>query len=201
MAAADHLAASLAEWKPLLKLNIVNGYPVLRFDGSNDRLGGSFTNGGTMAQPLIMVMVAKLGTGLADNNTNYFLASTSGTADAQYYFQVSKQGATTPDKWDLNAGATIRSTAAADDVWNIWTMLLNGASSRLWHNGVLEASGNAGAATPNGLLIGGNFNGTSNWNGDVAEALLYAANLSDADKNQIGAYAAARYGLSYTNIA
>jgi hypothetical protein len=35
---------------------------------------------------------------------------------------------------------------------------------------------------------------------DMVELIAYDANLSDADKNQVGQYLATRYGLSWTSI-
>ena len=40
----------------------------------------------------------------------------------------------------------------------------------------------------------------SSGKGDMTEILLYDANLSNSDKNQVGAYLATRYALSYTDI-
>ena len=84
--------------------------------------------------------------------------------------------------------------------WNIWTILYNGASCQFWHNGVSEVSGNAGANGIDGVTIGADIAGSDCWDGDIVEIIHYDADLSDADKNQVGNYLATRYGLTYTSI-
>ena len=79
-------------------------------------------------------------------------------------------------------------------------MLFNGAGSQFWHNGISEAAGNAGVRVFDGLVIFASNAFTAPWKGDATEIILYDANLSDADKNQVGQYLATRYGLAYTDI-
>ena len=64
-----------------------------------------------------------------------------------------------------------------------------------------DVAGNFGAGADDGLTIGAAQAGSVNWDGDICEIILYGANLSDSDKNQVGQYLATRYGLSYTDIA
>ena len=52
----------------------------------------------------------------------------------------------------------------------------------------------------NGLTLGANYLGGAQMLGYIAEIIIYDANLSDADKNEVGNYLATRYALAYTDI-
>jgi hypothetical protein len=106
-----------------------------------------------------------------------------------------------PDEWAIYArGAGAVTGSASDANWNIWTVVFNGASSQFWHNGVSEGAGNPGTDSQDGLHVFCHWNQANFWKGDCVEILLYDANLSDADKNQVGNYLATRYALAYADI-
>jgi hypothetical protein len=72
---------------------------------------------------------------------------------------------------------------------------------RMWHNGspdALSFVGSIPSALPAGpaLGIGAQFDGSSPLTGDVAEVIAYPTALSDAQRRQVEAYLAARYGLA-----
>jgi hypothetical protein len=114
---------------------------------------------------------------------------------------IFQRGASNPDAWAFYAGA-LQTGGDSDGNWNIWTALFHGANSQLWANGVTEAGpGNAGASAMAGLYVFDTAGAPlSPFKGKVAEVLIYASALSDADKNEVGQYLATRYGLSWTTI-
>ena len=196
---ADHVNQANAGNKPTLQSgagDLVNGHPVVRCDGIDDFLQGAFTTGGAMNQPYTMILVAKLDTVSVDDGNTRFVIDGD---DAVNYFRVGQNGVVNPDAWYFTTGAQLVGNASDDD-WNIWTILANGAASQFWINGISEAAGAAGANAIDGLTVGSKADGNNNWDGDVLDVLLYGAQLPGADMNQLGRYAAARYGLSYTNI-
>jgi hypothetical protein len=196
---ADHISQGMILQKPSLQsglTDLLNGYPVIRFDGQNDWLRGAFTNGGAMNQPNTWILVAKLSATLIDDGNYHYLASGD---DITNYHELAKNAAPGHDKWIIYAGAILAGNDA-DGNWNIWTAVFNGASSQFWHNGISEASGNAGAHNPDGITLGARGSADLTAACDIAEVLLYEPNLTDADKNKIGQYLADRYALSYTNI-
>ena len=197
---ADHVNQATASKKPTLQSgagDLLNGYPVVRTDGIDDWLKGAFTTGGALTQPYTFFAVASLDASVIDDNV---ARTITGGDDAFNQAMLMKSTAPSPDKWSILGGLVLVGTAADSD-WSLWTALFNGASSQFWHNGVGEAGpGNAGSQVPDGLTIGAHQAGGYPWYGDIAEIIIYDADLSDADKNQVGRYLAHRYGLGYTEI-
>ena len=191
---ASAFVQNTADYMPLLKLNIVNGQSVLRFDGVNDYLVGSFTGG--ISQPSTLFVVAQLAAGSVNDGAIHAIIDGD---DSSRESRVIQYSGVNPDAWRITAGTALTG-GDSDGNWNIWTVLWNGATSQFWLNGLSEASGNAGAEAPNGLTIGAQYNVAVPWSGDIAEILWYPGNLSDADKNEVGQYLATKYALSYTPI-
>jgi len=197
---ADHVNQATAGFRPTLRLNVLNGHPVIRFDGVDDFLRGAFTNGGALAQPITMLAVAQLDAGAVNDGVNHVILDDNDTPST---FKNYSRGAGIPDDWAIYFGAGAALTGSASNSnWNIWTTLANGAASRFWHNGIAEcAAGNAGGAGLSGITLGSKGHPAGEyWEGDIAEIIIYDSDLSDADKNQVGNYLAARYGLVYADI-
>jgi hypothetical protein len=165
---------------------------VLRFDGTNDYLRGTF-GGGAISQPFTMFFFAKLTAG--DSNDRRLIDGDDATNNVVFQQEGGGGGS-----WLINAGASVQSVASYDTDNNLWCLLLNGASSQAWKNGVSVISGNAGANALDSLTLGANFLGIKNWLGDCGQVLIYPGNLSTADKNQVGGYLASATGISWTTI-
>jgi len=196
----DHANQAVAAGKPTLQNgagDLLNGHPVVRFDGVDDKISGAFTTGGALAQPFTVLAVVKLNAAAVNDGVSRFWIDAIGGPN---FMEQGSYAVPNPDTWVIYGGAVLLSVGASNSNWNIWTTLFNGAASRFWHNGIAQcAAGNAGAAAPPSILIGGSGAGNP-WAGDVVEILIYEANLSDADKNQVGQYLATRYALAYTGI-
>ena len=199
---ADHVNQAGVAPRPTLQNgagDLLNGCPVVRFDGIEDYLMGAFTTGGALAQPFTVFAVAALDAAAVNDDVSRKIYDSD---DAVNRMIAGQYGGSIPNRWYVYAGAVLGPTAAASNSnWNLWTSLYNGATSQLWHNGVsLAGPGNAGAHNADGLTIGGAFDVTAQWDGDITEIIIYDADLSTADDNQVGNYLATRYGLAYTDI-
>ncbi len=195
---ADHVNQNTAANKPTLQNaagDLLNGNPVIRFDGSNDYLQGAFTNGGALTQPNTYFLVAKLLTGEDDDAQHYLVASDDPTNRSD----LAKDNIEQPNVWLIHSGTVLKTTAANTD-WHIWTVLFDGANSQLWHDGVSLGSGNTNANAPDGLTLGAYNNTSLAANCEITELLIYNADLGTADQNLVGRYLATRYGLAYTDI-
>lgn len=170
-----------------------NNKSVLRCDGG-DLLQGTFS-GGAISQPNTIIIVAQLNSSLVNNNSPYAILDGIGATR----HAVLKDNGPSPDAFAMYAGTTVDDGDANGDV-NIFTVLFSDASSQMWINGVSKVTGNAGLQSLGGLTIGALVNGAAGWVGDIAAILIYPGNLSNADKNQIGQWAADTYGLSYSDI-
>ena len=197
---ADHVNQANAGNKPTLQsgaADLLNGQPVVRSDGIDDYLQGAYTNGGALAQPFVVFAVVQMRNWAANRAASCrFLDGDDGVNR----MIVGSQHVSVPDDWVVYAGAAL-SGGATDGNANIWTVLFNGATGQVWINGTsIAGPGNVGAHNADGLTILAHNDGSSPWDGDIAEVIIYDANLSDADKNQVGQYLATRYALSYTSI-
>lgn len=197
---ADHVAQGTAAKRPTLQngaADLINGHPVVRFDGTDDSLVGAFTNGGVMAQPNTIFAVAALDASRVDADAFDYIFDDSSTANNQ---ALGGYGAATPDVWRIRASTELHGSIATSANPTIFTCLYNGMTSQFWMNGVSAALGDTGAFSMNGLTLGTRRDGVAPFKGDILELLCYNPNLPDADKNTVGQYAALRYALAYTDI-
>lgn len=170
-------ATGVLTTRPLYKTNILNGYPGVLFDGSDDKM---ITVAFTQAQP----------------NT-YFLVVHSSIA-----FQIMFDGVTTRQQmWfntnlNLFAGSSITNNLSSGTKGRVITGKVNGASSVTYENGAVVASGDAGSlSTSGGIMIGDSPAGSVPFAGYFCEFLLYAGALSDDDRKMVERYLGAKYGL------
>jgi hypothetical protein len=190
----DDIAQAVGGSKPFYKTNIVNSQPVARFDGSADFLSGAYTNAGALTQPFTIFAVAALdAAAVNDGNLRTIVDGDDITNRAL----VRQDLTASPDDWAIYAGTLITSGDATDSNWTIFTALFNGASSQLWEDGTSILSGDAGAQDPDGLTVGAKYDGTAAWwDGDIAEIIVYDANLGAADRSTVQQYLADKYGIS-----
>ena len=193
---ADHVNQAVAGSKPTLQNaagDLLNGQPVVRIDAVDDYLQGAFTTGGAMAQPYTIFVVAQTS---ATGAANHYLFDGDDGVNRAVIFN---DGAFGGGDFSFYAGV-VQHGGAEDANWHIWTAFFNGATSSLWNGGVVEVAADPGANGMDGITVGAKNDGTSPWDGDITEIIIYDLNLSDADKNQVGQYLAARYSLTYTDI-
>lgn len=200
---ADHMNQAAAGNKPTFQSGVgdlLNGHPVIRFDGTDDAIEGAFTNGGLISQPTTIFFVVKLNVAAVNDDVYRYIFDGD---DAVNRNSVYTDAAAVPDKWAATAGVALSSLVNDSSAWIIFTILYNGASSRIWLRGALANSGNTGAGGLDGFCIGNRAAAAGAgrpWWGDDAEFLIYNANLNNADKNTVGNYLATRYALAYTDI-
>lgn len=170
--------------QPLYQTAIVNGLPVVRFDGVNDFMrSGAFT----LNQPKTFAIVAKA---TAPNGGYYIDGLTINTHAMQRF-----NGTT----YRLYAGSVLDVAVAEQSAFHIVIATFNGASSRLWFNGGTGATGGTGAAAGSGLTVGIGGNGTSTpLVGDIGEICVYNTAVAVSDVNGLGQHLASRFGLSWS---
>ena len=187
---SNHAAQATTSKKPLLKTGIVNGRDVVRFDGTDDWLMGAFGSG--LTQPFTVIIVTRLATAAVNDNAYYSVLDGD---DLTNRMNIYKTIVPSPDVWSIYAGAGL-ADGAANDSWNIWSTLANGASSEYWINSVSKAAGDAGAQNPDGVTVGADAGGVGSWwDGDVAEILIYDPSLSTANRTALENYLNDRYAI------
>jgi hypothetical protein len=195
-----------ASRQPLLVASALNGKPVVRFDGLNDKLG--FTGSTLMTQfSLFVVLNNHVGTPGNDGNVITFgtnenfwfmgIPYPSGSdsigmaTGSDSWVRCSKPGLAAHDQWrNLSAVAnqTMWSTTLRWDGYAL-PMVPGGSNSAI--------SVPLGDATGSGGGIGGTDGaaaGTILAKCDVAEVIVYSVALSDSVRKNIETYLATKYG-------
>jgi len=99
--------------------------------------------------------------------------------------------------FSLYAG-TILADGARNANDNIKVGCFNGANSKYWHNGVLVASGEAGAQALDGISLGKQQSGINYADCDIMEVIIYNADISDVDRVKITGYLAKKWDITAT---
>lgn len=146
--------------QPLLKLDALNGRPVVRFDGEDDFLKAT---GFELTQPNIVSIVGT-------NNQFDGGAFIDGSKVTARHF-VNRRA---DNKWGINAGSSVVSEDFADGDPHLFTAVFDGEASSLRVDGVTVAEGNPGAQTLGGAVLGSRYDGAANFlTGDIAEVRVY----------------------------
>ncbi len=184
---------------PTYKTNIINGKPVVRFDGG-DYLSHSVIASDPTA--LTIFIVAKRGTGAIT------MVAWGHRSETTRLIQVSYASNATDLVLQLRSSGnsikqpTIVSVTPANA--HIYTARFNkaGNSHQLWYNGGSVASDTTafGAETFTSSLetVGAGNNGSYGFNftGDMAEQIIYDAVLSDTNRGKVETYLASKYAIT-----
>lgn len=150
----------------------VNGCPAVFFDGIDDAMDLVMA---AQAQPLsIFVVVRSIG----QNTTNQYLYDTQSGNSRMY----------------LDSGGTIYftngitlSAASARNTTKVYSGIANGASSKLYDNGNLIASGNAGSNSFTNLRVGGENSGygVAPFAGEILRIIIFSGELSASNRQKV----------------
>lgn len=170
--------------RPILKLGIVNNKPVVRFDGTDDVLKSA--GFGPYSEPNTIIVVGK-----ADNADTNSREIVCGSLVGYHHIIYTNSG-----KWHLYNGINLDSGDTDDANWHIFFAEFNGASSFLRLDGSQIASGDAGTAASDGMTVGNSYLENHDWDGDVAEVIMYNSGLGSADRDRAESYLSKKYGIS-----
>ena len=162
--------------------DLVNGLPVIDFDGTDDYLRLAF---GSLAQSTTIFVVADSDD--QDGNSFYFDGVASREA---IYWRVTGQRA-------FFAGAEIDTSTNGQPAANTMASIVvdfDGASSAEWLDGTANGTGNPGSAALTGITLGNSSGLSGPWNGQYAMVLVYAPKLSTGDRQLVEAYISTRWG-------
>lgn len=182
---------AVAGSKPLYKTNIINGNPVVRFDGTDDSLNlGDVAAFDFGTNNFSIFMVGK-------NTTNLpgFFAKDTDTGDGNGLY-IQRQA----DKFSYwNGSAYI--TITMDSEYHLFGIVRSGTGANQ-----LELRLDGGSATTgtdartlsnaSNATIGAFSNLMFPLNGDIAEVIIYDSALSAADRQRIEWYLAQKYAIS-----
>jgi hypothetical protein len=180
--------------RPTYKTNIVNGKPVVRFDGTNDNLK-TLLFAAALTQPMTYVVVARE-TDLSVD-TNNFLDNISGASTK--FSGTYLTHPTNPSMYLIDSTTGIYGGSNADTNWHVYTVNWD-ATDIARKDGVTQVSGNTGSGGATGISIGATNGASKFMHGDFAAALVYNRALTNVELNLIGRYYAAKYGITWTTV-
>lgn len=189
---AKHLTQSTAGQRPLYKVNIINGLPVVRFDGADDQIDNTSFS---LAQPYTIFIVAVKNETVGASGPGTLVDSTTSGNQSAFYFG---DGTTTSEPVKVaNGGTAITGAAQGNGVAKLFAAVINGAASSLYVNNGSATTGSPGSNGLSGLRVGG-LRGApvvgNYWlKGDVALVALWNRAL---DVSEL-AYLQAGYGKKY----
>jgi len=171
--------------KPTYKTDIINGHNVVRFVDQSDHLTNAMTS---ISQPntLFMVIDPDGGSGVFRHILGSPFASRTGL----------RLSSASPPNLALLAPTTDCSYSFNTSGFVVLTGLYNGLASTIREDGVQKGAGDVGAHAWSDLWIGRSYIGSDGMvNGDIAEIIIYDANVSAADRDAIENYLGVKYGL------
>lgn len=172
-------------FRPLYVTGIVNGKPIIRFDGVDDYIEKTY--GAALTQPNTVIIVVKL-----ISATGFVFGGVAGCADRNDFGPGILGGG------DLAVYAGTGFTDGTESVptaFLLFSVVFDGASSELFKGGTSIATGDAGAQSAGGLRLGTACSVASFEEMDVAEILVYNASLSPTNRAQVEAYLQSKYGI------
>ena len=206
---------SNANRQPLFVNNELSGKPVIRFDGSNDKLG--FTGSLPMTQISFFIVIKQYqGTKNPDEEVPVTFGGTDMTLGKQYFFVTRDPSTSNPDNviavgFDPNHSALVTEpNIAAYDQWNYFSVVTDQTiwnTSIKWNGKNVTASlvgSNASLSVPlgDGLGNGGGIGGADNVPEgtlaaicDVAELIVYNRAVSDSERSYIENYLSQKYNI------
>ena len=181
----NHATQATRANQPRRYNSIVNGQPVVRFDGVNDILNSVLT----LAQPMTIFHVYKWTDNAAAIQAVYG-GATTGLLEA-YHANATSLFTHAGTSYSPAGGAT-------SSAFRVIDCIFNGTSSQIWENGTqIGATGNAGT---NGIATAfsiGNRNAADKpTQMDLAELIVYNTALSTSNRRKVERYLGRRYGIT-----
>jgi hypothetical protein len=167
--------------KPTYKTGIVNGKPVVRFDGVDDFL--------TIARE---ITINDFTVFVVYRTSGNDVTVSSATLNNQFF---AVDGSTNKYAFFDGANPVVHSDtlAASRTSWNDACAKRSGSTVSWFEKSVARNSGSANGTTRFGMI--GSVSNLAYTTGDIAEILFYNSALSDTDRQNIESYLASKYGI------
>jgi hypothetical protein len=198
-------ATTTSSRRPILNTNNLNGYATLSFDGIDDRMLSSLTNG-TNSQLTIFV-VAKFNSYINDND-GVIQGSPSGeafteTADMKsvgmWVNKVSGKLWGRGVESSGNQRSLPQNTTLTPEQYYIITQDFDGSFIGQYINSALSSNISYNNTLRSWTDFGIGEQGNRNMNGDIAEVIVFKEHLNQAKRIIIENYLAAKYGQTLTS--
>jgi len=187
----NNVTQVVAGAKPTYKTNILNGLPVVRGDG-----GDHLAHAGVVTSSVQHTMMLVLKVSGTNSTVPFYNGNTAG--DGWGFIQGSGGSRNV-----LFGGAVEKSDGTPSPTnFEVWTHTWNGSISEMWVNGASEAvtdpsTAPGGAPTGSTLVMG--LAGSNQWNGDIAEVLIWDSALNTTNREAAENYLGFKYGITITH--
>lgn len=169
-------------FSPNFQTNVINGNPVVRFDGVDDFLDVAFS---ALSQPNQIFGVFQLTTLPSGNNSMW----DSEGADRETFVVNADD-----DDWQIFAGSNVRGGSLDTDP-HIHAALFDGPSSTVRIDGTEVASGDTGAQSLDGFTLGSDNDQRAFVAVDVGEVLIYPQDKSGV-QSDVESYLSDKWGVT-----
>jgi hypothetical protein len=197
----NHLTQATAGNKPIYVTNAFNGYPLIRFDGTDDFLnlvtGSSFVGTAYCIFCVFAIPSNKI-------RNMCFLCGTDNSANnVSLHFGSRDLNIWTLDQFGNGLNTSIDATIDPASR-NIVSGIRRTTGRGIWHNGWLKGYDNETTLLTSYTGAGmGKFRPDSDpqqifLQGDVVEIIVYAQNLSEDDRRKIQKYFGVKYNIDIT---
>ncbi len=194
----NNATQTIANQRPTLVPNAINGKPALRFDGANDSLAVAHAASLAITGDISSFFVVKY-----DDfaSFNAVWGKTQGNQPASTDFYTAP-GSGIPRVFRGNGlgpnGVVAAASASTAGRYAIVGFDMAGTTLRHYLNGVANGDGQINAPlgdTGAPLWVGTRGDQFTRMKGDIAELIIYDSALSDTDRGTLFAYLASRYGI------
>ncbi|MBU0765844.1 MAG: hypothetical protein KJ607_13540 [Bacteroidetes bacterium] len=177
-------------YRPVYKVNTINGKPVVRFDGSNDYYDNVFAPQSSNMTIYTVFAHDHNGTSAPDGPL-WQPDQSSGTSGFLPMFSNNNQYIYYGDGW-LN-----KISEFSQATWYSSIARYGTGSTELWKDGVLNDDTLFNTITIDSFQIGRRNIGQLNYyKGDIAELIVYNTDINDAQLIIVDNYLAAKYGIT-----
>lgn len=183
---ARHISQPVVGKRPILHRGVLNGRAVVRFDGVDDFL---LRTTDQISQPNTIFIVMSQAAG---GGVQQVWFGNGGIGSPLVY---RSDAADLVDVWAGGTDLVYHRGSAWPMPPKILSVELNGASSNVWENKTVVASGNPGGAGLTGLALGGRSDSTLPAMIDVAEVLVYARSFTTNERNTVIDWLNSKYNL------
>lgn len=190
---ANHATQGTAAMRPLFKTNILNGKPVVRFDGVDDFLTHPVNAPGAFTA---FVVARRTTGGSADYQVALNAIAPGNTFGATLALKASGS-----QNWGHYINSWKASSYSCLDTWRIMAVVASaGGADTQATDGTTEAQSDA-SRYPGDAYDRRSIGSDSSFNtgylaGDLAEIILYNSALSVADRQKVEAYLSGKYGIT-----
>lgn len=188
-----HMTQSTSGSRPLYKINIVNGKPVVRFDGTDDVLAGANLSALSAAEAFIVVKTGQADPPAAGAGTGLWHYGTD-TQASHYPFSNSN----IYDNFGTNSRKTVGDPTPSLATFRLYNVMSKSGTwtARLDGTQIYTVASNTVGFRSSCELGNGLSGAGPTFNGDIAEVIVYSAELSGSDRDIVEAYIASKYGLT-----